>query len=255
MGNTECPVLMPGAEPVRALNSGERGVLLLHGFTGTPAEMKYLGQNLIDDGYSVVIPRYPGHGTSLQEMAGTGFADYLRCARESLIELRHHCRAVSVAGLSMGGIIGILLAREFPLEKLVLLSTPCTLKERAIYLAPLVGVFKKILWIEDPTRGVNSNEARRHYLCYHQGKPVRPAWQLFRAIKKAMKALPRLTVDTMIVQSLGDTVVPQRSIDYIYERLGSAKKEKLFLEISNHAITVDYEKDYVAGEVSRFLKS
>ncbi len=249
------PVLRDGAGAIVQFAGGRNGVLLLHGFTGTPAEMKYLGGRLLSEGYSVYAPRYPGHGTNIYEMAATSSRDWITAAREALIGLRSFCDEVSCVGLSMGGIIGILLAAEYRFKRLALLSTPCALRERSIYLAPVIGRFKKILWQQDETMGINSTEARAHHICYSEGKPVLQAWQLHTMIKKAMALLPRVTSDLLIMQSLRDEVIPLASIDRIYNAAGSREKEKIYLEISNHTITVDYEKDHVAEEVSRFLAS
>ncbi|MCU0843780.1 MAG: hypothetical protein MUC76_02505, partial [Spirochaetes bacterium] len=82
------PSLMKGAAPVCHMGTTERGALLLHGFTGTPHEMKYLGTRLADEGFTVMIPRLPGHGTTLAEMVRTTGRDWMLAAREALIELR-----------------------------------------------------------------------------------------------------------------------------------------------------------------------
>ncbi len=248
------PSLMKGAEPVLHLGATGRGVLLLHGFTGTPHEMKYLGARFADEGYTVLIPRLPGHGTELAEMVRTAGRDWLLAAREALIELGSYCSDLSCVGLSMGGILGILLAREFPIHRLVLLSTPSALPW-AVYLAPILAPFIKVLRKKDEKKGLNSVEARSYHLCYDEGIPVRQTWHLHGLIRRAMRALPAVTSDTLLIQSLGDEYIPSDSINRIHERLGSRRKEKVFLDISNHAVTVDYEKDFVAEEVVRFIAS
>lgn len=250
-----CPSLMKGAEPVLRMGRTGRGVLLLHGFTGTPHEMKYLGARLADEGFTVMIPRLPGHGTELAEMVRTTGRDWYVAAREALIELRSYCTDVSCIGLSMGGVLGILLAREFPLDRLVLLSTPAALPGHAVYLAPFLAPFRKIIRKVDEKKGLNSMEARSYHLCYNEGIPVRQAWHLHRLIRKAMRALPSVSADALIIQSLGDEYIPPDSINRLHDRLGSSRKEKVFLDISNHAVTVDYEKDYVAEEIIRFIGS
>ncbi len=252
-GHGNLPSLMKGAAPVWHMGTTERGALLLHGFTGTPHEMKYLGTRLADEGFTVMIPRLPGHGTTLAEMVHTTGRDWMLAAREALIELRSYCTDVTCIGLSMGGILGILLAREFTVDRLVLLSTPAALPGRGVYLAPLLAPFKKILWVKDEKKGLNSVEARSYHLCYNEGIPVRQAWHLHRLLRQAMRALPAVSSDALIIQSLGDEYIPADSINRIHARLGSRRKEKVFLDISNHAITVDYEKDYVAEEIIRFL--
>ena len=140
------------------------------------------------------------------------------------------------------------------MKKIVLLSVPRTLKEKSIYLAPLIGTFVKILWKEDVTRGLASEEARRVHECYSQGTPIKQSWHLFRLIKRAMKALPFVTADALIIQSAGDLVIPTDSMEYIYSHIASPKKEKSLLKKSNHAITADLEKEELAEQVIAFLE-
>ena len=255
MKNKTISPIMKNSRALLRITSTERGVLLLHGFKGAPAEMKYLGERISERGYSISIPRLPGHGTVIQDLARTSARDWLTAAREALVELKSHCREVYVAGLSMGAILTLLLAREYEIPKIVILSAPRTLKEKSIYLAPLIGLFIKILWQEDPTKGLASEEARLVHECYSQGTPIMQAWQLFRLIKKAMRALPFVKSDALIIQSAGDQVIPPDSIDYIHARLASRKKEKYLLKKSDHAITADLEKELVAERVIEFFDS
>lgn len=245
--------VLPKAGAEMWLRKGRKAVLLLHGFTGTPYEMKYLGKRLYGEGYSVYIPRYPGHGTSLREMARTSFAQWHAAAREAFLELRSLRPEVYIAGLSMGGIFTVLLAAEFGVKKIALLATPCTLKEKIIYITPFLGLFKRIWWQADPGKGLLSEKARAEHVCYDQGVPVRQSWQLFRAIGKAMRSLPRVTADALLVQSSLDPVIPAHSMDYIYGRIGSKNKKSVMLQRSGHSITVDFEKARVAGLVIRFF--
>lgn len=246
------------APPVKAAayfnkKSSETGILLLHGFTGTPAEMRYLAEKLNESGATVYVPRYPGHGTSLIEMANSSVDAWFTAAREALFELKAHCNNVYIAGLSMGGIFAILLAREFAIQKIALMSVPYTLKEKTIYAAPVAGLFTKILWVPNKTKGVCDEAARKEHICYDDGIPVRQSWQLFKTIKKAMKALPYVDSQVLIVQSKNDKVIPEHSAEYIYSRLGSEHKQIVWLSKSDHAITVDYEKDIVAKHCIEFF--
>ena len=245
--------IMKHSQAVTKITNPEKGVLLLHGFKGSPFEMKHLGEKISEQGYSIFIPRLPGHGTNIEDMTLFNGRDWLNAAREALIELRSHCREVCVIGLSMGGILSILLARTYPVKKIVLLSVPRAIKEKTIYLAPVIGLFKKILRREDTTMGLASEEARRVHECYSSGIPLRQSWHLFRLIKKGMKALPDIEAETLLIQSLNDRVIPRDSIDYISSHAASAKKEKFLLKASDHAITADLEKDAVAERVIEFL--
>jgi esterase/lipase len=127
----------------------------------------------------------------------------------------------------MGGILSILLAREFSVRRLVLLSTPASLPGYAVYLAPLLAPFVKVLPKIDEKKGLNSIEARSYHVCYNEGIPVRQAWHLNGLIRRAMRALPAVTADTLIIQSLGDEYIPADSIHRIHGRLGSRRGENL----------------------------
>jgi carboxylesterase len=245
--------IMKNSQTMMKITSLDRGVLLLHGFKGSPSEMKYLGEKISARGYSISIPRLPGHGTVIEDLTGVTGRDWLTAAAEALVELTSYCREVAVIGLSMGGILAILLARMYPVKKIVLLSVPRTLKEKSIYLAPVIGVFIKILWQEDLTKGLASEKARLVHECYSSGTPIRQSWHLFRLIKKGMKALPGVDAETLIIQSVNDRVIPPDSMEYIYSHIAAEKKTKFLLQTSNHAITADLEKEIVAEQVIAFL--
>jgi carboxylesterase len=186
-------------------------------------------------------------------MARTSFTQWYAAAREAYLELCSLRPEVYIAGLSMGGIFTVLLAAEFRVKKIALLATPRTLKEKIIYITPVLGLFKRIWWQADPGKGLLSEKARAEHVCYDQGIPVRQSWQLFRAIGKAMRSLPQVTADALLVQSSLDPVIPADSLDHIHGRIGSKKKKSVMLRRSGHAITVDFEKARVAGLVIRFF--
>jgi carboxylesterase len=246
--------LLPGAGPLFH-RGGSRGVLLVHGFLGSPFEMKYPAQALIDAGYTISVPRLPGHGTSLEDMAQSTGRDWLGAARDAYYELASFCDDIYLAGLSMGGILSLLLAFEFNPRKIVLISTPRRIPDRRAVLAPLVRPFIKIIRHIDEEKGLDDPEARKLHVCYSDGVPVMAAWHLRRLINAAMKVLPRVTSDALIIQSRRDRVVPADSMDYIAGNIGSARKETRWLERGNHTVTVDIGKEDVAEMIIEFLDS
>ena len=217
------PAILPGAEPLFH-RGGSRGVLLIHGFLGSPFEMKYPAQALIGAGYTVSAPRLPGHGTSLDDMARYTARDWLGAARDAYYDLASFCDDISLAGLSMGGILSILLAFEFSPRKIILLSTPRRIPDRRAVLAPLVRPFVRIIRRIDEEKGLDDPEARKVHVCYSDGVPVMAAWHLRNLINAAIKILPRVTSDALIIQSRRDRVVPADSLDFIAARIGSARK-------------------------------
>lgn len=245
--------VMKGAESVLKLRDSGEAVLLLHGFTGCPLEMKYLGEKIYNAGYSISIPRYPGHGTSIHEMICTDGKDWLTSAREAYIELASRYEKIYIAGLSMGGLLTSIIASEFSPEKICLISTLKGIKEKTIYLAPAVGLFKKILVDEEGKPGINMPESLAVHVSYAGTIPLRQTWELYKLAGRAMKLLPLIKSQALIIQSTGDKVIPPDSADYIYTHIGSEIKKKILFERSGHVITVDYDRDSVAEAVIEFF--
>lgn len=247
------PALLKGANSIFMKGSGESGVLLLHGFKGSPGEMKELGELLQRAGYTVSIPRYPGHGTSLSEMSRSSVKTWFSCAREAYIELSSLCREISIVGLSMGGLFAMVLAAEFNPLRLVLISTPYSLKQKQALLAPFIYPFIKVLPARDNKLGINNPETRKEHLCYRGGNPVIQSFQLYIFSIKARSRLKKIQSGTLIVQSRLDKVIPEKSLENIYRHLGSADKEILWFEKSGHNILRDYDREELGRQVLRFL--
>ena len=114
--------ILPGAEPFSHRGGGS-GVLLLHGFTGNPTSMRSIAELCAGAGYSVELPRLPGHGTSVEDMMTTTWADWTKTAEDAYDELSARCERVALVGLSMGGGLVAYLAEERePLAGCVLIN-------------------------------------------------------------------------------------------------------------------------------------
>jgi carboxylesterase len=203
--------ILPNAEQLFH-KSGASGILLIHGFLGSPFEMKYLAKRFIDAGFTVSVPRLPGHGTTLEDMACYGRKDWISAARNAYLFLKQECNEISIVGLSMGGILAILLAAEFSPQKIVLISTPRRIPDRRAFFAPLVRPFMKIIHHKDEEKGLADPEARKIHVSYSDGVPVMGAWHLMWLIRKAMQTLPHVRTYALIIQSTSDTLIPQHSV-------------------------------------------
>ncbi|MBW3537446.1 MAG: alpha/beta fold hydrolase, partial [Actinobacteria bacterium] len=107
---TEAPSIIPGAEPWSAEGTNGHGALVLHGFTGNPSSMRALAEELHIAGFSVEMPLLPGHGTTVEEMSVTGWADWSNAAEAALQRLAASVDKVVLVGLSMGGTLATWLA-------------------------------------------------------------------------------------------------------------------------------------------------
>lgn len=114
MPNDREPVaVIPGAEPFSA-RGGAHGALVLHGFTGSPQSMRGLARAFAAAGYAVELPLLPGHGTSVDDMATTTFADWSGAVERAYADLAARCDRVVVSGLSMGALLAAWLAPRHP---------------------------------------------------------------------------------------------------------------------------------------------
>src|SRR5579864_2869680 len=104
---------MPGAEPFTHVG-GPMGVLVLHGFTGNPQSMRPLAEVLAEAGFTVELPVWPGHATTVEDMIPTRWADWSSAAEAAYTELAGRCRRVALAALSMGGTLACWLAENHP---------------------------------------------------------------------------------------------------------------------------------------------
>ncbi|MDL2206945.1 alpha/beta fold hydrolase, partial [Eubacteriales bacterium OttesenSCG-928-N13] len=151
---------------------GQHGCLLLHGFTGSPGHMRWLGEKLHEQGYTVSAPLLPGHGLTLQEMRRSNWHQWLETARTSYVQLRERCETVTVMGLSMGGTLSLLLAEEYPVDSLVCMSAAMRLKSKVAWAAPLVAPFVPYSkWGEAEPR-VQTRDFLEEYDCGYVGMPL-----------------------------------------------------------------------------------
>ena len=242
-------VLMAGAEPFM-LPGGKTGVLLLHGFTGTPAEMRLLGEHLHGAGYTVLGVRLCGHGTTVEELAKTGWRQWYACVEDGYHLLRSICEKVHVVGLSLGGLLALRLASCQAVDKVVALSAPIHLYDQRTKRLGLYRLFRSYA----PKKRRRYVGIDDRYLVHYDHTPLSSLSSLLDLIGQAETFLPRISAPALLVQSRREHTVRPESAQFIYERLGSAAKEIFWLEKSGHIVTLDNERETVYQAVSRFLE-
>ncbi|MBN1498664.1 MAG: alpha/beta fold hydrolase [Spirochaetes bacterium] len=239
--------ILPGAQAVVKFNNKMFGVLLLHGFAGNPSEYKYLIQRCEDEKFSYYAPRYPGHGTSADNMDLTAAHDWSVCAREAYIELSSHCDRVYVIGHSIGACFAVNIANEFNPEKTVLISMPV---DTNAYNSQFIKNRKS----EMKTRYINDPEESLKYTGYNSGIPAKKQTDLIKIIRQTLKSLPNFHTDVLIFQSVHDEIISHDSADLVYDSIISIRKQKIMLENSAHIIMLDYDRDVLADRIFSFLK-
>ncbi|EGO63710.1 alpha/beta hydrolase [Acetonema longum] len=239
--------ILKGAEPF-LLPGGEHGILLVHGFTGSPSEMRLLGESLQKEGYTVLAPRLPGHGTSPSHMAQTRWMDWYGAVEDAYHVLRGLCREVSVAGLSMGGLLALKLAAEYPVKTVTALSAPIYIADKRLKWLPLYRVVRQ--YVPKRRRPLNVDPI---YSVGYDRTPLTSLASLLDLIGQVDTVLPRLTAPLLIVQSKAEHTVCPRSAVHILERAGSREKKIVWLTRSGHIVTLDNERHTVFTAIASFL--
>jgi carboxylesterase len=260
----------PGAGPAPLFDKSplsiagdERGVLCLHGITGTPFEVRPFAEAFGRAGFSVEAPMLAGHGATLGDLARATWPGWLASAERALDALqgRTHGRPVALCGFSMGALLALRLARLHPerVAALVVMGTPLRLRKlkvdavRAISRLPLAFERWSGASIPKPNGSDISIEEMRH------GNPGLPAFpiaalrQLFALMDVVRADLPSVRAPTLVVHARHDHVVPMDDSLELTGSLGSAIIERLWLERSFHVVGLDVESAQVVEAVTRFV--
>ncbi|ACL69575.1 alpha/beta hydrolase [Halothermothrix orenii] len=239
--------------------SKEDAVLVIHGFTGIPAEMEYLGKEINKKtGYTVYIPRLPGHGTNRQDFLTSGARDWLRKIYDSYLNLKADYKNVHLAGLSMGGLLALLTAARFNHSaKLILIAAALYANHPLLPYSHIIKFFKKeikndpeVLQLDEEGLTPEDKLYREHYWGYTF--PVQGA-ELHKLMRLTRKKLPQISCNTLIIASKKDDTVPLKAAYTIKNNIKSKQKKLVILENSPHVINDGPEKDKCARIVTDFL--
>ena len=233
--------LMPGAEPY-AHDEGPVGVLLVHGFTGSPKSMVPWGLHLAKQGFTVRVPRLPGHGTRWQDMNVTGWQDWYAEAERSFLDLCQRCESVVVMGLSMGGSLSLRLAEKHgdAVAGLVLVN-PAVHSERPDRFAlPLIHrLIPSFPGISNDIKKPGQDEGAYDRL------PLRAAYsltQLWAAVRQDIAAVRQ---PLLLFRSAEDHVVEPSNAAWILSRVSSRDAVEVVLEDSYHVATLDNDAETI----------
>ncbi|WP_216216370.1 alpha/beta hydrolase [Amycolatopsis aidingensis] len=245
------PVLA-GAEPFAHTGSTEAGVLLCHGFTGTPASMRPWGAYLAGAGLTVRGPRLPGHGTSWREMNRTRWTDWYGCVRAELLDLRERCDSVFVFGLSMGGTLTLRLAQEFGSEitGIALVNPSVTTLRKDVRLLPLLaGVLPSVAGVAGDIAKPGVVE-----LAYDR-VPVRAAASLSKLWRVVRRDLHLVTQPLLLLHSVVDHVVEPVNSRIVAEQVRSTELTEVVLRDSFHVATLDNDAPLIFERSLDFIRA
>jgi carboxylesterase len=234
------------------LAGGDVGALLIHGFTGSPPEMRLIGDYLHARGLTVSAPLLPGHGRAVADMNRCRYTDWIGAAEQALVDLRTRCRTVFAAGLSMGSLLALHLAAEQPGLAGVIAYSPATwVADRRILLTPLGKRLIATLPVAGESDLVDP-QAEQRLWCYDR-HPVAAAHELLKLMRRVRMLLPRVICPLLIVYSTRDRSIHPASAIRTFTRAGARDKQLSALANSGHALTVDAEWETVAARSLAFI--
>jgi len=245
--------LAPGAQPWSSDPAGPDsriGVLLIHGFTGSPASMTPWGKALSEHGWTIRVPRLPGHGSRWQDMNLTTWEDWYAEAERNLRELQATCDQVFVCGLSMGGSLTLRLAEKHGSDIAgIVLVNPAVHSERPDrHLLPVISKFLKAF------SGISNDIAKPGQDEVAYGKiPLKAAHSLSQLWKLIKSDIAQVTQPVILFRSLQDHVVEASNAQWILEHVSSADKEEVLLENSFHVATLDYDAPLIQERSAEFI--
>lgn len=231
-------------------DGGRVGVLLCHGFTGSPASLRPWADHLAAAGYSVELPLLPGHGRTWQEMNLTRWQDWFTRVERSLDRLAGRCDRVVVAGLSMGGCLALRLAQvqHAHVSALILVNPAVASADPRLRALPLVRhLVPSLAGLANDIARPGQNEYAYDRTPLHALHSLTTLWPM------VLRDLPVITQPVLLMRSAVDHVVDGTSAPLIVAGVSSTDVTDVVLERSHHVATLDYDADTIVAVSDHFI--
>lgn len=239
-------LILPGAQ-----TGGKIGVLVIHGFTGSPVSIAPWAKYLNQQGYTVHAPRLPGHGTTWQQMNETTWQDWYKCVEDSYLSLKSKCDRVFIAGFSMGGALALKLCqiRGEEIEGLLLVNPSIYDRRFIIKLTPLIKFFIPSIKGRQVSDVAITNPPKHSY-----GRtPLKALDSLRQLWRLVQRDLYLIDLPVMISYSINDHVVDPENSATIIESIYSSEIREVIFEKSFHNVALDYDSDLLNEQSQIFI--
>ena len=243
--------IRPGAHAWSFDGDGPIGVLLLHGFTGSPASMRPWGEALAAHGWTIRVPRLPGHGTRWQDMNITTWEDWYSEAERNLRDLQSRCSRIFVCGLSMGGALTLRLAERHcdAIAGIVLVNAAVHTERKDRHLLPivkhLVGSFP----------GISNDIAKpgMDEVAYDR-TPLKAAHSMMTMWSLVRDDIALVRQPLLLFRSAQDNVVEASNSEWILTHVASIDTEEVVLPDSYHVATLDHDAQTIVDQSAAFIQ-
>jgi carboxylesterase len=244
-------MIIPTAEPF-FFPGNQTGCLLVHGFTGAPKEMRWMGEYLSSQGYTVLGVRLAGHATKIEDMMRMKWWDWLASVEDGYWILNGCTSSIFIIGLSMGGILSLLFSSHHKVNGVVVMSTLYTIPEdpRLPFISILSGLIPTVDKGKPDWHNPDASKDHVDYPFY----PTKGVIQLRDLLIEMHSALPKILVPALIVHSKADGSVPEQDAVDIYRKIGSSDKELMWVENSGHVIPREPDRQLVFNKINEFIQ-
>ncbi|WP_053218692.1 alpha/beta hydrolase [Virgibacillus senegalensis] len=230
---------------------GERAVLLLHGFTGHTADVRMLGRYLQKQGYTCHAPIYRGHGAPPEELIKAHpdqWWEDVQAAMRHLEDLGH--KEIAIAGLSLGGVLGLKLAHSRPVKAIIPMCAPMFFDNEKQLTKGFQAFAKEFKQLEKKDEQTIEHEVEE--LLEQSDRMFKDLGGLITEVKEKVD---EIYAPTFVVQARNDEMINTESASYIYENVEADHKDIKWYENSSHVITLDKEKEQLHEDIYQFLES
>jgi carboxylesterase len=247
--------LLPGAEPFELPGRDALGVLLVHGFTGTPWEMRPLAEALAAEGFGSACPLLRGHGTHPDDMVGQPYAGWIADVEATLEAMLARRRRAVLVGLSMGGTLALNVAArrvgDSRLAGLVTIGAPLVLDDWRLGFTDLI--VKVVKWQAWGKPDIKDRSVWDRSIAYRRVR-THAILELLALLRDTRDRLAQVDQPILVMQARDDHIVPPRNARLILDGVSSAYLQAISLENCYHVATVDYDAALVSAEVVRFVQ-
>lgn len=230
---------------------GKRAVLLLHGFTGTSADVRMLGRFLEKEGYTSLAPHYKGHGVPPEELIHTGPEEWWEDVLAGYNQLQEAgYDEIAVAGLSLGGVFSLKLGYNKPVKGIVTMCAPMSMRTTDIMYEGVLKYAREYKKFE----GKDEKDIEREIEALRAQNM--PSLEELRALVYDVRNhIDHIYAPLFVVQATHDDVIDTDSANVIYDNAESEKKHIKWYEESGHVITLGPEKVTLHEDILKFLES
>jgi carboxylesterase len=251
--------IIPTTEPF-FFPGGRTGILLIHGFTGTPKEMRLMGEHLNQQGFTCLGIRLAGHATNMDDMIASRLTDWTASVEDGFNLLSGSVDRIYLAGLSMGGVLSLLMSTRLDVAGAISISAPYELpRDPRNYPVWFIKLYSWFVTYaaksgDEPGAGWFDKQAFRDHVSYDRN-PVRSIAELKLLLMAMRNALPLVNKPVLLVHSQDDSYVLPVNVDRIYDALVNASdRTKLYVTESGHVVTRDAARERVFEAAAEFIR-